>query len=392
MTDHEERLSCFNHSRGINLCLNAILPARTIPKPLLTMSEEELTKEQKLELARKKFDELKKNKKKGKKKGKKATAKQEGSENNSDNDDNDKEKEKNGSNINADGEAEVVENEVLNLNDSSAEQVGEKAEHTNIGDEGMSTEAQKDEEEVSEGSEVVESESSAEAAESAEPKVEAGTAKESSEEGTSGEITEQSQSEAPVSTKEAEGAQKTIDELSNEELRSEAITKDDTLGGILEESKPAESTFLTDTMKFTIKDLTEKNEALSQEVSNYKSENLDLKLSKMDLEMEIETLKNELETEKAQVKRMTQQLQTAKVDSRVRMKSPDNEDGMSILSGTEYLHSPSSFANLTTFNVNNASQDYMDFVDVKERLAQWKGWNMDMRGWRSIGMGPVVDM
>jgi hypothetical protein len=358
----------------------------------LTMSEEELTKEQKLELARKKFDELKKNKKKGKKKGKKATAKQEGSENNSDNDDNDKEKEKNGSNIDADGEAEVVENEVLNLNDSAAEQVGEKAEHTNIGDEGMITETEKDEEEDSEGSEVVENESPAEAAGSTEPKVEAGTAKESSEEGTSGEITEQSQSEAPVSTKEVEGAQKTMDELSHEELRSEAITKDDTLGGILEESKPAESTFLTDTMKSTIKDLTEKNEALSQEVSNYKSENLDLKLSKMDLEMEIETLKNELETEKAQVKRLTQQLQTAKVDSRLRMKSPDNEDGVSILSGTEYLHSPSSFANLTTFNVNNASQDYMDFVDVKERLAQWKGWNMDMHGWRSIGMGPVADM
>lgn len=328
------------------------------------MSEEELTKEQKLELARKKFDEIKKNKKKGKKKGKKAAAKQD-------------------------------------ENSGNEDTVGDVEDAPESGEKDLTEEVNSSEKQTSDQ----EKETADAVLETADEVVEASDVKEENisdvdeketeiDESVEAPVIEESETEkTETSPKQLPVDQPTESEIeATIEVESELPSKKNTLPDTPVTNKPKESAFLNETFQSTIKELTEQNEQLTQEVSNYKSENLELKLSKMDLEMELETLKNELETQKAQVKRLTQQLQTAKTDSRTRMKSPENDDGVSVLSGTEYLHSPSSFANLTAFNVNNASQDYMDIVDAKERLAQWKNWNMDMHGWRSIGMGPVMDV
>ena len=181
-------------------------------------------------------------------------------------------------------------------------------------------------------------------------------------------------------------------ETAIESTAQEINNDEDSFDKILNSNTEGESDFLSNTLKSTIQDLQDENNKLQSEVSTLKSDNLELKLVKMDLEMELETIKNELETQKEQVKRLTAQLTKTRIDASHHIKSSDDDDGMSVLSGTEYLHhSPSSFANLTNFNISNSSQDYMDIVDVKQRLAQWKGWNMDMHGWRSVGMGPVVD-
>ncbi|ANZ74352.1 BA75_01145T0 [Komagataella pastoris] len=53
------------------------------------------------------------------------------------------------------------------------------------------------------------------------------------------------------------------------------------------------------------------------------------------------------------------------------------------------LKSSSSFQRFNTYNV---SSDYVDSLDVKERLEQWRNWNVDMRAWKSAGIGPVFEM
>ncbi|GME81690.1 unnamed protein product [[Candida] boidinii] len=66
-------------------------------------------------------------------------------------------------------------------------------------------------------------------------------------------------------------------------------------------------------------------------------------------------------------------------------------------------------ANISDFNLNqsrvasnsfNRFNDYKDYSNeflsdmsnIRERLSQWKDWNVDMRPWRSVGMGPVLEL
>ncbi|KAG7821341.1 hypothetical protein KL928_001425 [Ogataea angusta] len=43
-------------------------------------------------------------------------------------------------------------------------------------------------------------------------------------------------------------------------------------------------------------------------------------------------------------------------------------------------------------NFNTLSNDYLDIVDIRERLSQWKGWNPDMKLWRTVGSGSLLEL
>lgn len=323
------------------------------------MSEEDLTKEQKLEAARKKFEELKKKNKKGKKKGKKSgNGKKEDSDVLDDDDatrDEGEENEENGEKAES-GEAAATEGEAAK---ATSEEEGND-------DVDVDVDAAKKPAEAAERIEESSAENTAEAGAPAAEKTEV-TEVAAAESGVDGEAAAEPSQDAPA-----------------EEAPLESI---------LSSSGNGESTFLTSSLQSTVAELQAEAAKLREEVRTLKAENVDLKLMNSDLEIELAASQNALETQKAQMERLTQQMRTARVDPAQHAKSGDEEDGVSVLSGTEYLtHATSSFQNLTSFNINNNSQDYMDIVDLKERLAQWKGWNMDMHGWRSIGMGPIVDI
>lgn len=165
-------------------------------------------------------------------------------------------------------------------------------------------------------------------------------------------------------------------------------SKKEVLSGISSSQSVEESLISKETLQVKVKELTLENEKFKEEITTLKAENLELKLTKVDTDLQLDELKNEIETQKKQIERLTSQLKTLQTGT----VHNQHEDSISLLSEPDYLHhGASSFQNLASFNLNNGSQDYMDIVDVKERLHQWKGWNMDMHGWRSIGMGPIVE-
>jgi hypothetical protein len=354
------------------------------------MSEEDLTKEEKLEAARKKFEELKKNKKKTKKNKKKnanetpelgtETETETATESNNDAAKLEEEKsvgktdaideEKNESTqVKVEPESEVAEEE----GEKDEKEKNEPIEQTSKIEDDYSNRKQLHSNDIS----VVkpESEKVGKLVDEIQEKDKTTVEKKIER---NEPIIERNIEETIVSQDNSNETKDTYNEPGLEELLSK-------------ETADEESTFLTETLKSTITQLKSENQELHSEISKLKSDNLDLKMTKMDLEMELETTKNELETQKEQVKRLTHQLVLTKTVALHPIKS-NEDDGISVLSGTEYLHNTtSSFQNLTNFNINNTSQDYLDIVDVKERLQQWTGWNMDMHGWRSIGMGPVFE-
>ncbi|KGK36654.1 hypothetical protein JL09_g4190 [Pichia kudriavzevii] len=348
------------------------------------MSDDELSKEAKLEAARKKFEELKKNKKKKKgKKGKLATSETPEPET---------------APVVLEEKSPMVEGKggVDEQGDVVDEGKGVVDEEKGIVDEekGVVEELQEtgeSETHVSEKEEPLKSEKSVGApsgeGDSSDPcqneSVENGNlplkdANESSDtEGpeTPGNKVEKGGDEvAPIVDNKASNDNDNGDQ--QEETKSDV-----SLSAIISNGQATqESTFLTSALQTTIAELQESNEKLHSEVGELKAENLELKLTKMDLEMELENVKHELKTQREEVLRLTRQLEGSKNNTH-------GQGSMDVYS----LQNTSSFQNLTNFNIKNNSQDFMDIVDVKERLAQWKGWNMDMHGWRSIGMGPVID-
>ncbi|KAH3660481.1 hypothetical protein OGAPHI_007067 [Ogataea philodendri] len=129
-------------------------------------------------------------------------------------------------------------------------------------------------------------------------------------------------------------------------------------------------------------------ESLNQ---NLKNELLDLKLSKSELERELADLKKELQSYKLQCQNLKQTL-----DENVRGRHSDNlrdiEINTSVKSarGSHLVEPTKTFQRFNSFN--NISNDYLNIVDVRERLVQWQGWNIDMRSWRSVGTGPLVEL
>lgn len=324
------------------------------------MSEEEMTKEEKLEAARKMFAEVKKGKKKGKKAKKNSSAK-----------DTPEPEPKDEPEV----EPATVASNDTNTDDKLENNSVDEAEEFKI--ESEVTDVKLETEQKTENEDQIKETENQNQKEIKEPVSESIS----------------SSIEAPNDVDASTNNALIEESTAIQEAPMETESKEEPLESFLSDERASkESSFLTETLQSTIADLTAENDKLTAEVSTLKSDNLNLKLTKMDLEMELENVKNELETQKEQIKRLTQQLAVAKADSIHPIKS-NNDDGISVLSGTEYLHhTTSSFQNLTNFNLTNGSQDYMDMVDVKGRLQQWKGWNMDMHGWRSVGMGAVVDV
>ncbi|QPG73435.1 hypothetical protein FOA43_000745 [Brettanomyces nanus] len=133
-----------------------------------------------------------------------------------------------------------------------------------------------------------------------------------------------------------------------------------------------------------------------EQVSSLKHENSELKIAKLSVELELEEVKNEYETSKVQIKALNQQINKLRADSPQQYHQQvatqlfsDDDDNNSVFSGSP-VNPRGSFQNLSNFN--NLSTDYLDAADVKERLSHWKGWNIDMRGWRSVGMGPLLEL
>ncbi|CAY67764.1 Hypothetical protein PAS_chr1-1_0387 [Komagataella phaffii GS115] len=101
----------------------------------------------------------------------------------------------------------------------------------------------------------------------------------------------------------------------------------------------------------------------------------------------------EEDTKNADAKNIEEQFLTEKeaVESSIKIEDDllDNIPKNSLDSTRSQLKSSSSFQRFNTYNV---SSDYVDSLDVKERLVQWRNWNVDMRAWKSAGFGPVFEM
>ncbi|VEU21487.1 DEKNAAC102480 [Brettanomyces naardenensis] len=178
----------------------------------------------------------------------------------------------------------------------------------------------------------------------------------------------------------------------------EPSTEEMPLEEILSADTPAEeSTFLTSNLQTQVATLTKQVTDYKGEVSKLKTENSELKLAKLSSDLELEDVKNDYETAKEKIKALTQQINKLRVDSiHQRSLSPQalqpysDDDSNSLFSGSTAANAVNAVMNPAS--TNNTSTDYSNASDTRERLAHWKGWNVDMRDWRSVGTGPLLEL
>ncbi|KAG7724467.1 hypothetical protein KL948_005310 [Ogataea haglerorum] len=125
--------------------------------------------------------------------------------------------------------------------------------------------------------------------------------------------------------------------------------------------------------------------------SNHLKEILELKSTQARLKSRISSLEEKLQSSELLIDRLRRQLS-------------DKTDGLSCAGvpkcGETFSNSSPQKDSLTksspsfqTFNsFNNLANDYLDIVDIRERLGQWKGWNLDMKSWRSVGSGSLLEL
>lgn len=114
-------------------------------------------------------------------------------------------------------------------------------------------------------------------------------------------------------------------------------------------------------------------------------ENTRLKAERIELLQKIDTLEQNL-------KRLSHKAAFARVDDN------ENISDNSVLSSSAVdpnsfmaIHDPESedpfFKSSDLFK-----RDMSDAVNLREKLMQWTDWQVDMRKWRSVGAGPILDL
>lgn len=129
------------------------------------------------------------------------------------------------------------------------------------------------------------------------------------------------------------------------------------------------------------------NELLKKELEKLKNENKSLKMLKLEHLDQLETLE-------AKVSDLESKLAKARVDSSnhntLGPSAYDQEDTLSLSPTPSFQQNfPTSFSQ---FKPHNKNESQLNLSEIKARLSKWKGWNIDMTSWRSVGSGPIVEL
>ncbi|CCH44682.1 hypothetical protein BN7_4250 [Wickerhamomyces ciferrii] len=133
------------------------------------------------------------------------------------------------------------------------------------------------------------------------------------------------------------------------------------------------------------------NNTLKADLEKVKKENKELKLLKLDHLEQIETLE-------ARVADLEAKLAKAKVDSSRSVPTNhlttgyvyDQDETLS-LSPTPSSQQPFS-TTFSQFKPHHNNESQLSLGEIKAKLSKWKGWNIDMTNWRSVGSGPIVEL
>lgn len=131
----------------------------------------------------------------------------------------------------------------------------------------------------------------------------------------------------------------------------------------------------------------EENQSLKQELEKLRTENKSLKMLKLEHLDQIETLE-------VKVTDLESKLAKAKVDSSSHNNAGpsayDQDDAFSLSPTPSFQQSfPTSFSQ---FKPHHKNESQLSVAELKARLNKWKGWNIDMTNWRSVGSGPIVEL
>ncbi len=126
---------------------------------------------------------------------------------------------------------------------------------------------------------------------------------------------------------------------------------------------------------------------LSKEIENYKKKLSHLEEVNSNLKSENTNLKDQLNTAEARALHLKIKLDKVLLD---RGSHPQNDDSDHLtLSPSSYNQDTSGYS---IQNEDNLYSDSQNVKHVKQQLESWKGWQIDMRNWRTIGCGPVLEM
>ena len=135
-------------------------------------------------------------------------------------------------------------------------------------------------------------------------------------------------------------------------------------------------------------ELKKTNAELSEANAQLKLDNKSLKLLKIDHLDEIETLQ-------AQVQDLTLKLSRAKADASTTAPSHSGydyqDDNFTLSPSPTYQQPPITSTTFSQFNLDK-NESTLSLTELKARLNKWKGWNVDMTSWRSVGSGPIVTL
>lgn len=137
--------------------------------------------------------------------------------------------------------------------------------------------------------------------------------------------------------------------------------------------------------------LKKSNSELTEKLSQLTKENKDLKFLKMDHVDQIETLE-------AQITDLQSKLAKAKVDGPTQSQQQQNlqtpydfDENVSLSPSPSFAAQPNFPSTFSQFNLGR-NESTQSLGEVKARLNKWKGWNLDMTSWRTVGSGPIVEL
>ncbi|KAH3684483.1 hypothetical protein WICPIJ_004548 [Wickerhamomyces pijperi] len=180
---------------------------------------------------------------------------------------------------------------------------------------------------------------------------------------------------------------------------AKSATETTDLFGSTTDTQPSFLEVTSEEYKAQISELQTENQTLKNQIESLKTENKNLKFLKFDHLDQIETLQSQIE-------KLQSDLSKAKTDSSTNIQQNTHNGGNIDEDRVELSPTPTYqqpyFPQLTSrVSVSTSSFDQYRYgqkeakltsEEIKSRLSQWKGWNVDMTGWRSIGTGAVVDL
>ncbi|KAG7872705.1 hypothetical protein KL938_005283 [Ogataea parapolymorpha] len=168
------------------------------------------------------------------------------------------------------------------------------------------------------------------------------------------------------------------------EVKQQSSLVDETKSQYAEESHDEDPSKQVKYLEAKLRDTIEQNSQLLKE-------NLELKSAQLLLTSKISSLEEKVQSFEILNNSLQRQLSEQIHD--VSCAEVSNSGGTFHNSSLEKDSPTKSSPGFQTFNsFNNLSNDYLDIVDIRERLAQWKGWNLDMKSWRSVGSGSLLEL